>query len=105
MHVREGDRFVIGTVRVEESFAYDSHAGYHQFHSEDSQDPHGSLEVFFDDGTEDRKGGWYWWACFPGCLPDGEASGPFAYSRQALEDADEWNPEFDDDFTKEEETL
>ena len=21
--------------------------------------------------------GWYWWACFPGCLPDGPPIGPF----------------------------
>lgn len=21
--------------------------------------------------------GWYWWPCFPGCLPDGEPFGPF----------------------------
>ena len=27
---------------------------------------------------------WAWWSCFPGCLPDGEACGPFA-SREAAE--------------------
>jgi hypothetical protein len=21
--------------------------------------------------------GWYWWPCFPGCMPGGDASGPF----------------------------
>jgi len=31
--------------------------------------------------------GWYWWACSPGCLPDGEPSGPFATEAEALEDA------------------
>ena len=31
--------------------------------------------------------GWYWWACFPGCLPDGEASGPFASEADAIADA------------------
>jgi hypothetical protein len=95
----------IGTVRAEEARAYDSHAGYDQFHDEDTQEPHGSLEVFWNDGDEGvdsypyepMSAGWYWWSCFPGCLPDGEATGPFAYSRQALENADEWNPEFDDD--------
>ncbi len=20
--------------------------------------------------------GWYWWSCFPDCLPDGEPNGP-----------------------------
>jgi hypothetical protein len=31
--------------------------------------------------------GWYWWACFPGCLPDGDPSGPFATEAEAIEDA------------------
>ena len=22
-------------------------------------------------------GGWFWWSCFPGCLPDGPAWGPY----------------------------
>lgn len=21
---------------------------------------------------------WYWWSCFPGCLPDSDPIGPFA---------------------------
>jgi len=29
--------------------------------------------------------GWYWWACLPGCMPDGEAEGPFKHERAALE--------------------
>lgn len=31
--------------------------------------------------------GWYWWPCFPGCLPDGEPVGPFESEGEALEDA------------------
>lgn len=31
--------------------------------------------------------GWYWWSCFPGCLPEGDPSGPFATEAQALADA------------------
>jgi hypothetical protein len=31
--------------------------------------------------------GWYWWSCFPGCLPDGEPMGPFESEAEALEDA------------------
>jgi hypothetical protein len=27
---------------------------------------------------EGISGGWYWQACFPGCLPDGEPEGPYA---------------------------
>lgn len=86
---------------------HDTWAGFHQFHAEETQEPYGSLEVFWRDeqrplcddwGYEDPgvRAGWYWWACFPGCLPDGEPSGPFATSRDALQDADEWHPEFDE---------
>lgn len=32
-------------------------------------------------------GGWYWQSCFPGCLPDSDAFGPFATRKEALEDA------------------
>ena len=29
----------------------------------------------------------FWWACFAGCLPDGEASGPFDSAQEAEDDA------------------
>jgi hypothetical protein len=32
-------------------------------------------------------GGWFWWACFPGC--DGPAMGPFKTHKEALKDARE----------------
>ena len=38
-------------------------------------------------GFERLAIGWYWWACYPGCLPDGEPSGPFRTSAEALESA------------------
>lgn len=31
--------------------------------------------------------GWYWWSCFPGCLPDSDPFGPFETEAEALEDA------------------
>jgi hypothetical protein len=34
-------------------------------------------------------GGWFWWYCFPGCLPEGPAIGPFKTRKQALADARE----------------
>ncbi len=101
----------IGTVRPEEARTSDTHAGYHRFHTEVTQEEYGSFEIFWDDSDtgpwsdearnfdgngEPVKPGWYWWACSPGCLPDGEPSGPFASSRLALADADAWNPEFDE---------
>jgi len=40
---------------------------------------------------EDRddlgKPGFYWWSCFPGCLPDGEPIGPFETEEEAVKDA------------------
>ena len=34
-------------------------------------------------------GGWFWWSCFPGCMPDGCANGPFETRKEALADAQE----------------
>ena len=31
--------------------------------------------------------GWYWQACFPGCLPDGDPMGPFETESDAMSDA------------------
>ena len=31
--------------------------------------------------------GWYWWSCFPGCLPDSDPVGPFETESEALADA------------------
>ncbi len=31
--------------------------------------------------------GWYWWTCFPGCMPDSDPNGPFGTEASALEDA------------------
>ena len=50
------------------------------------------LEVFYIANTEvaDHGGlekGWYWWSCFPGCMPDSEANGPFDTAAEALKDA------------------
>ena len=39
-----------------------------------------------DEYTIDAPG-WWWWSCFPGCLPDGPASGPFPTQAEAEADA------------------
>ena len=43
----------------------------------------------YDDGTSDdcSSPGWYWWSCFPGCLPDSDPFGPFETKALALADA------------------
>ena len=74
--------------------------GYHTFTAEDGSS-YGSFEVFYvgRDGLKEMKElgvkdlypgvGWYWWACFPGCLPDGDPQGPFKTEREAIEAARE----------------
>ena len=61
--------------------------GYHAFPG-----GMGSFEITWldsrDGGPDDSyEPGWYWWACFPSCLPDGEANGPFMSSWAAYKDA------------------
>ena len=66
---------------------------YYQFTNENCK-PYGSCEVFHhtphvnqgDDPPLDEEG-WFWWACWPGCLPDGEPSGPFETEEEAMKDA------------------
>ena len=43
-------------------------------------------ELTSEDG-EPMDAGCYWWACFPGCLPDSEPNGPFGTQSEALADA------------------
>jgi hypothetical protein len=78
---------------------------YHAF-VDASGELYGSFEVFYADAglcsdlagpqfatgvpAEERityQPGWYWWAGFPGCLPDGDPSGPFETEQEALQDA------------------
>jgi hypothetical protein len=66
-------------------------AGYHKFKNE-SDEAYGSFEVFHHlakptDPDELSGDGWYWWACFPGCLPDGDPSGPYKSAEEAYHDA------------------
>ena len=49
----------------------------------------GSFEVFEVEPRSplDLDAGFYWWACHPGCLPEGEPVGPFASAKEAIADA------------------
>ena len=40
-----------------------------------------------EDDEDNMEAGWYWWACFPGCMPDGDPFGPFATEAEATQDA------------------
>jgi hypothetical protein len=48
-------------------------------------------EKMIDAIIEEEKitGGWFYWYCFPGCLPDSEMIGPFKTYQEALKDARE----------------
>ena len=51
-----------------------------------------SVEIFYADRVLTTSfglhgDGWFWWACQPGCLPDGLPTGPFATSYGAYRDA------------------
>lgn len=67
------------------------HEGYHNWPSELDELPYGSFEVFqavpMQANDDLIPGKWYWWACFPGCLPDGDACGPFDDATDAWLDA------------------
>lgn len=40
-----------------------------------------------DSDGDPMPGGWYWWTCLPGCMPDSDPIGPFATEAEAVEDA------------------
>lgn len=66
-------------------------SGYHKFRGDDGSE-YGSFEVFQETercftGEDVMEPGWYWWSCFPGCLPDGEQHGPFPTAEGAYLDA------------------
>ena len=53
-------------------------------------------ELESDAPGEYLPAGWYWWACFPGCLPDSDPFGPFETEAEALEDAQDFDGLCDD---------
>jgi hypothetical protein len=52
---------------------------------------HGKDQYWSDEMQQEP--GWYYWSCFPGCLPDSEPMGPFASEQDALDDAQDDNDE------------
>ena len=77
---------------------------FHQFTTETGES-YGSFEVFHAQGRENvdyhdlpefqciTGAGFYWQACFPGCIPDGDAIGPFDSETAAIADADPYRTE------------
>ena len=58
---------------------------FHQFTPADGSEPFGSFEIFYD--VTENGAGLYWQSCFPGCLPDSDAVGPFQTAAEAIADA------------------
>ena len=53
-----------------------------------------NVEVFYCDRATKAENtemyprvGWYYWQCFPGCLPEGDAMGPHPSALRALREA------------------
>jgi hypothetical protein len=51
-----------------------------------------AVEVFYADRSLAQSfgvssGGWFWWSCTPGCLPNCPPAGPFVTSYLAYRDA------------------
>ena len=44
-------------------------------------------DVWADSDGEPMPAGWYYWACFPGCMPDSDPTGPFDTAKEAEADA------------------
>lgn len=59
---------------------------YHHF-TDETGAAYGSFEVYWIEDAQAELTGWYWAACFPGCLPDSDPIGPFETYELALDDA------------------
>ena len=49
-----------------------------------------TCDLWFDTDNPNGVIGWYWWACFPGCVPDSDPVGPFDTEDEAIADAQAW---------------
>ena len=57
------------------------------FHVPTDYEPEGEGFDMTTGEGEPMTTGYYWWPCFPECLPDGEPTGPFETAAAALADA------------------
>lgn len=56
-----------------------------RFASMNSRDREKMINAMVDENG--ITGGWFYWYCFPGCLPDSDAIGPFGSYQEAKEAA------------------
>ena len=52
-----------------------------------------TVGALFGEGGERLPSGFYWWSCQPGCLPEGDAYGPYETAREAYDAAHEYDDE------------
>lgn len=80
---------------IDSNYSDLDYTGYHKFTDEDNGD-FGSFEVFIGRQYYNKINAiideidldcYYYWSCFPGCLPDGDPIGPFETSAKAYHDA------------------
>lgn len=59
---------------------------------ERAEDPYSlpDVEIFYGPDYDMDEDGWFYWYCFPGCLPDSDPIGPFESFNEALEDVREY---------------
>lgn len=86
---RENDPHSLPNIEV----FYMSEADIQQVRADSGHDT-GGLDD--DDDTDYARPGWYWVACFPGCMPDGPPDGPYATEQDAI-DACRDDDDADDD--------
>jgi hypothetical protein len=94
--IREADEHVLPDIevfkltaeevaeRLDEDTAYEYLKSFPLAHM-NSRDRQAMIDAII--AGECLTGGWFYWYCFPGCLPDSEPYGPFDSYAAALEDA------------------
>ena len=78
---RESDPYALPDAEV----FYIDKGGLH--YAKQSGDVTAPGSTWFDGEGQPTEPGWFWWSCFPGCLPDGDPVGPFDTEALAIADA------------------
>jgi len=65
------------------------HGSFEVYHQSPACEEHGGAVEFAQGDCHEcaMMSGWYWRACFPGCMPDSEPFGPFESEQAVIEDA------------------
>ena len=69
---------------LDEDAAYEASKEFPLMHV-NSRDHSRAVEWIIEEYGDNA--GWYWWSCFPGCLPDSAPLGPFETQQEAVDDS------------------